>query len=316
MFKYNIFNNRPILSVVVVSYNIKRELPRTLYSLSSKYQLNVNPNDYEVIIVDNGSEYEIQNKEISIFGKQFKYLKCNIPDPSPINAINFGIKISKGSYIGIMIDGARILSPGILNYSLLALQSIKNAFVYTMGWHLGPNIQSISMLNGYNALAEDKLLDSVNWKSHGYKLFKISTRAPNSRNGWFYKINESNCFFLSKKNYYKVGGYNKAFNKPGGGYGNHEFFHRVTTSGNIIPILLFGEGTFHQIHGGIATNSTMAELKKKIKEYMDQYKDITGYQNDNFKNIKQKKPILLGQFQKEIVNDLGFSVKKYIEIGI
>ncbi|MBV9065146.1 MAG: glycosyltransferase, partial [Methylobacteriaceae bacterium] len=46
---------RPQISVIVVVYNIPREAPRTLYSLSAAYQQNIAAEDYEVIVVDNGS---------------------------------------------------------------------------------------------------------------------------------------------------------------------------------------------------------------------------------------------------------------------
>jgi len=36
------------LSVVVVVYNIPREAPRTLFSLSADYQRHIAPEDYEV----------------------------------------------------------------------------------------------------------------------------------------------------------------------------------------------------------------------------------------------------------------------------
>mgnify|MGYP003336692898 CR=1 FL=1 len=39
----------PFLSVVVISYNGQRELPRTLYSLSPLYQRDITADDYEVI---------------------------------------------------------------------------------------------------------------------------------------------------------------------------------------------------------------------------------------------------------------------------
>ena len=43
------------LSVVVVAHDMARELPRTLRSLSRRYQLGLPADDYEVIVVDNGS---------------------------------------------------------------------------------------------------------------------------------------------------------------------------------------------------------------------------------------------------------------------
>jgi GT2 family glycosyltransferase len=45
----------PKVSVIVVVYNMAREAPRTLYSLSAAYQRHFAADDYEVIVVDNGS---------------------------------------------------------------------------------------------------------------------------------------------------------------------------------------------------------------------------------------------------------------------
>ena len=44
----------PLLSLVVVVYNMRREAPRTLFTLTSSYQ-RLSPDLYEVIVVDNGS---------------------------------------------------------------------------------------------------------------------------------------------------------------------------------------------------------------------------------------------------------------------
>jgi len=43
------------LSVVIVAYNMERELPRTLQALAPSYQVDGERLDYEVIVVDNGS---------------------------------------------------------------------------------------------------------------------------------------------------------------------------------------------------------------------------------------------------------------------
>ena len=44
----------PEVTIVVVAFNIPRELPRTLYSLSTNYQQKIIDHEYEVIVVDNG----------------------------------------------------------------------------------------------------------------------------------------------------------------------------------------------------------------------------------------------------------------------
>ena len=43
------------LSVVVVAHDMSRELPRTVRSLAPDYQRGVKADDYEVIVIDNGS---------------------------------------------------------------------------------------------------------------------------------------------------------------------------------------------------------------------------------------------------------------------
>ena len=46
----------PGLSVVVVVYNIPREAPRTLFSLSAAdYQRGIDRDEYEIIVVDNAA---------------------------------------------------------------------------------------------------------------------------------------------------------------------------------------------------------------------------------------------------------------------
>ena len=56
------------VSLVVVAYNIPRELPRTLLSLSSSYQRDVTVDDYEVIVVDNGSTPPVDAAVVAGFG--------------------------------------------------------------------------------------------------------------------------------------------------------------------------------------------------------------------------------------------------------
>ena len=45
----------PRLSIVLIAYNMQREAPRTMRSLSTAMQRDVKHGDYEVVVVDNGS---------------------------------------------------------------------------------------------------------------------------------------------------------------------------------------------------------------------------------------------------------------------
>jgi cellulose synthase/poly-beta-1,6-N-acetylglucosamine synthase-like glycosyltransferase len=80
--------DKPKLSVVVVVYNIPREAPRTLHSLSASYQRHIDPSDYEVIVVDNGSNPALDPQSVTSFGSNFRLIRVDPASPSPAHAIN------------------------------------------------------------------------------------------------------------------------------------------------------------------------------------------------------------------------------------
>src|ERR1700683_4075317 len=108
--------HRPDLSVVVVVHNMAREAPRTLFSLSAAYQRHVAPDDYEIIVVDNGSMPPFDAKVIDGLNGNFRLLRLDPAPPSPARAINRGLAEARGKVIGVMIDGARIATPGLLHF--------------------------------------------------------------------------------------------------------------------------------------------------------------------------------------------------------
>ena len=95
----------PELSVVVVVYNMRREAPRTLLSLSPGYQRRVEPSDYEVIVVENGSSEPLDRETVEGFGLGFRYVYVENASPSPAAAVNLGASRGVGQYVGILIDG-------------------------------------------------------------------------------------------------------------------------------------------------------------------------------------------------------------------
>ena len=81
-----------------------------------------------------------------------------------------------------------------------------DAFAITLGWHLGPQPQNISILQGYNQGVEDRMLRKARWREDGYRLFSISSLALSSAGGWFAPITESNCFALKRHHFQALGG--------------------------------------------------------------------------------------------------------------
>ena len=252
----------PILSVIVVVHDMEREAPRTLYTLSPDYQ-QLSPSLYEVIVVDNGSSTPLGETVARRAGDNFQYVYLEPGNPSPVGALNLGASLSRGQLMGFMIDGARLLSPGILGYALRAARAYDNPVVSTMGYHLGEEAQPVAVARGYDQEKEDRLLDSVDWRRDGYELFRISSPALSSRYGWFAPMSESNCVFVRPETFHAVGGFHPGFRTPGGGYANLDFYREVAERPETQLVVLLGEGTFHQFHGGAMTGRTMEEIPEE-----------------------------------------------------
>ena len=59
---------------------------------------------------------------------------------------------------------------------------------------------------------------------------------------------------IKKSDFLDLGGCCEEFACPGGGLVNSDLFRLIQREKEIQPVLLLGEATFHQVHGGIASN--------------------------------------------------------------
>ena len=101
---------RKKLSVVVVCYNMARESPRTLRTLSPAVQRGIAAEDYEVIVVDNGSTDPFDEDECRRLLPGLVIHRMQDAGPSPVGAVNAGLAAARGDLIGVWIDGARMAS--------------------------------------------------------------------------------------------------------------------------------------------------------------------------------------------------------------
>jgi glycosyltransferase involved in cell wall biosynthesis len=185
----------PKLSVVVVGYNMARELPRTIRSLSPAMQRGIDAADYEVILVDNGSTVPFNENACRRWVPDLVIHHMQDPQPSPAAAVNKGLELARGDLVGVIVDGARMASPGLLATALAASRLHDKPVVGTINFHLGPDVQMRSVRNGYNQQVEDDLLRASGWEKDGYRLFDISFFAGSSRKGWFVlPANPTRCF--------------------------------------------------------------------------------------------------------------------------
>lgn len=265
---------KPKLSVVVVFHNMRREAKRTLWALSTEYQRGVSADDYEVIAVDSNSSEPLDSNWVRQLPGQFHHLVVTVDNPSPCRAVNTGVREARGDWVCVMVDGARIPTPELLHGFLKARLLDQRAFAYSLGMHLGKQRQNLAVLEGYSQVVEDELLATVDWQKDGYELFKISCLAGSSRGGYFANLAESNCFALSKQSFLALGGYDERFITRGGGFVNLDFFRQAVETHALAPYMLLGEATFHQFHGGVATNTPHEQVP--FAEFRAEYQRIRG----------------------------------------
>lgn len=235
-----------------------RELPRTLRSLDPAYQRGIAADDYEVIVVDNGSPEPLPPELVAGFGGRLRTARVDPAPRYPAPAANLGLSLAEGELVGLLVDGARMASPGLLAHALVGQRLAPRSVVATLGWHLGPARHMEAEATGWDRAAEDRLLAEIRWEEDGYRLFGVSTPAASSARGPFAPMGESNALFLSRELWAEVGGLDPAFDLLGGGLSNHDLYRRACEHPGVRLVVLLGEGTFHQTHGGAATSGRIA----------------------------------------------------------
>ena len=300
---------RPVLSIVVVVYDMPAQAQNTLVSLSTEYQHDVSMDDFEVIVVENESENLINEQFIQSLPRNVHYHKRQETQPTPVHAINFGASVARGDYICLMIDGARMLTPGVVKNLLMGHRIAEQSVVSIPGYHLGEQLQQESVDSGYGLEAERELMRSIAWPDQGYRLFDIACFSGSSATGFFLPNSESNCISVPRKLWHDLGGYDAQFDLRGGGLINLDFYRRACEYPGIQHVIIPGEGTFHQFHGGVTTGGEKREVRGAyIEASKAQYRDLRGedYSSPN------THPIYLGQLPEQSQKFLHFSSGKWL----
>lgn len=294
----------PALSVVVVAYDMARELPRTLMTLSAGYQRGIDADDYEIIVVDNGSPVPVPASALDGLGAVARLHRVDPAPPSPAHAANVGLELAAGDLVGLIVDGARMASPGLLASALLGARLADRPVVSTLGWHLGPVRHMQARDAGYDQTVEDELLAGIDWRNDGYALFAASVLNGSSAWGWFEPIAESSALFLPGTLWDELGGLDEAFALPGGGLVNHDLYLRACTLEGTRLVTLLGEGTFHQYHGGAATG-----VRFGWEEMRDDYIRLRGVPYA----APDRTPILVGTMPEAGLAHLAESIRLHQE---
>lgn len=275
------------LSVIVNFYNMAMEADRTLTSISRVFQRDVEGIAYEVLCVDNGSEPPLTEQQVARHGPEFRLVRPSRQHPSPVFALNEAAGMAQGRYLAVMIDGAHLLSPGVIAEALAALREEKRAMVAVRHWFIGGDQWWLSAI-GFRREQQETPFARIGWPNCGYDIFKIASPIHDNPHDWFENMAESNCLILSKQDFEALGGYAEAFDTPGGGLANPDLFTRAVALPGITVIGLVGEATFHQFHQGTTTNVTGIEKDKEVRRYAAAFEGLrhepfTGARSNEWK---------------------------------
>jgi hypothetical protein len=285
------------LSVILVCYKMAEQIGNTLQSLLAPYQGHVANEEIEILLIDNGSPEPLpESTWLLAKNITYTYLAPSEAKPSPAFAINQLVKRASSSDLCLMIDGARMLTPGVLDWGMRLLGLSRDAIVEVRGWHLGPKWQPESIAEGYTHEIERGLLNQVAWKENGYKLFDISASTPQTSFGLSVPAAESNCLFMTRELFDALGGFDERYAEPGGGLINLDFYARAVAKAICVWTLL-GEGTFHQVHHGAATGLTTDELHRSLRRWKSESLGIRG----PFPSLDPAKFILAGHMPAELL---------------
>ena len=213
---------------------------------------------------------------VAAFGPEFRYLDMGEnASPSPARAVNRALEMARGRTIAFMIDGAHVLTPGVLRHAVEGARAHAPAVIATQQWYVGPGQQVTGVGEGYNQEFEDELFARINWPDDGYRLFEIGHFI--GTRDWFDGMWESNCLFVPREILEQAGVMDESFTSAGGGFANLDLYARAATSPGVNLVTILGEGSFHQVHGGTTTNEDDAVLRARmLASYNEEYRDLRG----------------------------------------
>ena len=283
------------LSVVLICYKMTEQIGNTIRSLLTPYQKEIAGKEIEILLIDNGSPDPLPEKIWSeSTNLSYSYIPPSEAKPSPAFAVNYAVKRAGSKQLCLMIDGARMITPRTLYWGMRLLTLSPRSFVEVRGWHLGPKWQPESVMEGYNHELESKLLEEARWWENGYRLFDIAASTPQTKLGLSVPAAESNCMFLSRELFDRLGGLDERYSEPGGGLVNLDFYARAVAEADQVWTVL-GEGTFHQVHGGAATGLATRELGRALAQWKMESEKIRG----PLSAIDPSKFVLAGHMPKE-----------------
>ena len=301
---------QPLLSIVVVVYDMPAQAQNTIISLGTEYQRDVSMDEFEIIVIENESPNLLNKDFVKSLPPNVHYYQRQETQPTPVHAVNFGASKAKGDYICLMIDGARMLTPRVVKNLILGHTLSDLSVVSISGYHLGDKLQQENVNDGYGLETERKLLQSIQWPSDGYRLFDIACFSGSSACGFFLPNGESNCISVPRDLWQALGGFDARFNLHGGGLINLDFYKRACEYPGVQHVIIPGEGNFHQFHGGVTTGGETRDVRNAyIKAFQKQYRELRGKDYSR----PDTDPVYLGQLPGQSQKFVHLSSSKWLK---
>jgi hypothetical protein len=235
----------------------------------------------------------------------FRYFQREERGVSPAPAINFGFAQARGACIGLMIDGARMVTPGVVHHVLAANRITPDALIVVPGYHLGEHEHQFHTTHDYTEAKEQNLLDAIGWEQDGYALFSLACLSGANPHGVFHPFMECNCMFLAAGVFRDIGQADERFDLPGGGALNLALYRKAALHQRTKLFVLPGEGSFHQLHGGVTT-SEVPDREGLLSRINQQLDELLGCHFTS----PTIRPTLLGTVAPAAFRHLQFSIEQ------
>ena len=277
------------VSVIVVVYDMPQQALNTIRSLAPDHQQSVSARDYEIVVVENRSARTLSEADVVV------------PPPTPVTCSGtkpVSPRAPRSTPAPAQPEVGPWRSwwtgthghPRVVAGILSARRMGRGTVVSVPGYHLGDRLHPEAAAQGWSAAQEQEMLQDLDWWAHGYRLFQRAVFSASCGDGYLVPMAESNCIALSRRMYRSLGGFDEGFQTLGGGYVNLDFYRRAVDAARRL-VVLPGEGSFHQFHGGATTGAPASTGEALLAQMSAEYRRLRG--TDHL--APGRAPILVGE---------------------
>jgi hypothetical protein len=225
------------LSIAVAFSNRAAQAENCLLSLSEAFQANVAVS-YEIVAIEAPSDDTCGEARARACGKNVRYVELGGTGPWRARALRLGVERCRAPWIGLMLDGAHILTPRVVEHVLLARGFGARPLIVVpeyvpadeSRWQGAPLVRLQPGANEYG-----ELLDHARF-------------GPANPNGFLGPLLGASCVFLPRTSFDAVGAADARLDVPGGGALRFDLYARLSRLPDTRLVVLAGEAAMRQPH--------------------------------------------------------------------